>query len=92
MTTKLTLTAIKADIGGYVGHTAVHPEVAQTCRRRLEAARGKGLLLDFEVGAVGDDQHFLRCLSIQLRSRQFLVGRTPDVAADAQHGLEGRPA
>lgn len=59
MTTKLTLTAIKADIGGYVGHTAVHPEVAQTCRRRLEAARGKGLLLDFEVGAVGDDQHFL---------------------------------
>ncbi|HET6203032.1 MAG TPA: fructose-1,6-bisphosphate aldolase/phosphatase [Planctomycetota bacterium] len=59
MSTKLTLTAIKADVGGFVGHTAVHPEVAESCRRRLEEAREKGRILDFEVGEVGDDQHLL---------------------------------
>lgn len=59
MVAKITLSAIKADVGGYVGHTTVHPELLATCRTALEEARQKGLLLDFEVGSVGDDCHLL---------------------------------
>lgn len=59
MAGKITLSAIKADVGGYVGHTTVHPELLESCRKSLDDARGRGVLIDFEVGAVGDDVHLL---------------------------------
>lgn len=59
MTRRITLSAIKADIGGYVGHTTVHPEVVERCRRMLQSAREDGAIVDFEIGHVGDDLHLL---------------------------------
>lgn len=59
MSEKITLSAIKADVGGFVGHTAVHPGVTAACHQRLLRAREDGVLVDFEVGSVGDDQHLL---------------------------------
>lgn len=59
MPDKITLSAIKADIGGYVGHTCVHPDVAKLCASMLDEAKRNGLIIDFEVGSVGDDQHLL---------------------------------
>jgi len=51
----ITLSVIKADVGGYVGHSSSHPDVIQKARESLERAKGKGLLVDYYVTACGDD-------------------------------------
>jgi len=51
----VTLSVIKADTGGYVGHTEVHPEMMEEARTRTRGAVDSGLLLDGHVGRVGDD-------------------------------------
>ncbi len=52
---KLTLSVIKADIGGYVGHSDTHPEVVQTVREVAQAEKEKGNLIDVDVLTCGDD-------------------------------------
>lgn len=52
---RLTLSVIKADIGGWVGHSCCHPEVINRARELLEAARREGQLMDFVVTNCGDD-------------------------------------
>lgn len=54
MSEKITLSVIKADIGGFVGHSSVHPELLQEAEKSL-AKKGEGLLEDFKVTSVGDD-------------------------------------
>ena len=39
----ITISAIKADVGGYVGHSAMHPEVLEKGREEVEKARQQGL-------------------------------------------------
>ncbi len=51
----ITLSAIKADIGGYVGHSAMHPDLVEVAQVELEGARKRGLLVDFHVSECGDD-------------------------------------
>lgn len=51
----LTLSTIKADIGGYVGHSAMHPDLMAEARRHLDKAKSDGLLIDFDVRSCGDD-------------------------------------
>ena len=52
----ITLSVIKADVGGYVGHSSTHPEVLEKAQQCLEGARGQeGLLMDFHVTNCGDD-------------------------------------
>ncbi len=52
---KITLSVIKADVGGYVGHCDVHPALLQKAEERLAAAKKEGMLIDFHRGKVGDD-------------------------------------
>lgn len=52
---KITLSVIKADTGGFVGHTDVHPEMLGVARERMGAAIASGLLLDAHVSRCGDD-------------------------------------
>jgi fructose 1,6-bisphosphate aldolase/phosphatase len=52
---KLTLSVIKADIGGYVGHSSSHPEVLDKGEKCLAAAKKSGLLIDYHVTRCGDD-------------------------------------
>ena len=52
---KITLTVTKADVGGFVGHAAVHEDVAEKARDTLSKASSKGLLIDFWTTSVGDD-------------------------------------
>lgn len=52
---KITLSVIKADIGGYVGHSGSHPDILNTAREILQKAKGKGLIFDFCVLNCGDD-------------------------------------
>jgi fructose 1,6-bisphosphate aldolase/phosphatase len=51
----VTLSIIKADTGGWVGHSAVHPDQLQEARHRVERAIAEGLLLDGHVSSCGDD-------------------------------------
>ena len=52
---KVTLSVIKADIGGYVGHSTSHPEVLAKAEECLRTAKKQGLLIDYHVTNCGDD-------------------------------------
>jgi fructose 1,6-bisphosphate aldolase/phosphatase len=52
---KLTLSVIKADVGGYVGHSSMHPALIEKGQECMERAKRDGLLIDFHVMRVGDD-------------------------------------
>jgi len=49
---KITLSVIKADVGGLVGHTSVHPQLLSRAEQVLSEST---LLKDFHVTSVGDD-------------------------------------
>ena len=50
----LTLSIIKADTGGFVGHSAVHPDMARVAGEAIDRVRGD-LLVDGQVAWCGDD-------------------------------------
>ncbi len=52
---KVTLSVIKADIGGYVGHSGIHPRLKEVADEELRKAKEDGLILDYVVMSVGDD-------------------------------------
>jgi fructose 1,6-bisphosphate aldolase/phosphatase len=52
--TVLTLSIIKADTGGWVGHTGMHPAMLDAARREVDRVRGE-LLVDGQVAYCGDD-------------------------------------
>ncbi|MDP6494441.1 MAG: fructose 1,6-bisphosphatase, partial [Dehalococcoidia bacterium] len=51
----ITISVIKADIGGYVGHSSSHPDVVATAEKSLQQAVKSGLLSDCLVTTCGDD-------------------------------------
>ncbi|MBI4300035.1 MAG: fructose 1,6-bisphosphatase [Chloroflexi bacterium] len=51
----ITFSVIKADIGGFVGHSAMHPDLVSCAQDCLDKARKEGLLVDFHVTYCGDD-------------------------------------
>ena len=51
----ITLSVIKADIGGYVGHSDSHPEVMAKADECLARSKQEGLLIDYHVTKCGDD-------------------------------------
>lgn len=55
MTNKITISLIKADVGGYPGHSSVHPALIETAESKLTQAKKSGALIDFSVLACGDD-------------------------------------
>lgn len=54
MSSKITLSVFKADVGGFVGHGSVHPDMLLKAQETLEE-EGKDILIDFHVTHVGDD-------------------------------------
>ncbi len=68
---KITLSVIKADIGGYVGHSESHPDVlAQACEY-LERARADGLLTDFHVTKCGDDAQLIMTHALGVNNKKI---------------------
>ncbi len=55
MEKKITLSIIKADVGGYVGHSGMHGELIEEATNRMQVARKKEKILDFHVTSCGDD-------------------------------------
>lgn len=52
---KVTFSIIKADVGGWPGHSTVHPELIEVAKNKLQQAKESGLLIDFHVTHCGDD-------------------------------------
>ena len=52
---KLTLSVIKADVGGYVGHASSHPDILEKAIKGMATAKKTGLVIDYCVTRVGDD-------------------------------------
>lgn len=55
MAKKITLSVIKADIGGYVGHGDVHDKIREKAEECLAEGKKKGMVIDYCRGEVGDD-------------------------------------
>jgi fructose 1,6-bisphosphate aldolase/phosphatase len=55
MAQKITLSVIKADIGGFVGHSNIHPALLEEATKRMETVRQHGSVVDFHVTHCGDD-------------------------------------
>jgi fructose 1,6-bisphosphate aldolase/phosphatase len=53
----ITVSVIKADIGGYVGHSNVHNDVMDAARTHLE--QHGDMLEDFHITHAGDDMHLI---------------------------------
>jgi len=56
---KTTFSLIKADIGGWPGHSSVHPSLITLAAEGLKEATQKGLIKDFHVAHCGDDLELL---------------------------------
>lgn len=56
---KTTFSIIKADVGGFPGHSKVHPRLMETAEEHLAEAMDAGLLTDFCVAHCGDDLELL---------------------------------
>ncbi|MDD3564566.1 MAG: fructose-1,6-bisphosphate aldolase/phosphatase [Methanothrix sp.] len=52
---KITISLIKADVGGWPGHATVHPALKETASSVLAREKAKGEIIDFKVMSVGDD-------------------------------------
>lgn len=51
----ITLSVIKADVGGLVGHSSIHQDLIDEAKTRLDDARKQDLIIDSHVTACGDD-------------------------------------
>ncbi|MBN1370289.1 MAG: fructose 1,6-bisphosphatase [Dehalococcoidaceae bacterium] len=56
---KVTLSVIKADIGGWVGHSDSHPEVLAKAEEMMARAKKEGTLIDYHVTKCGDDAQLI---------------------------------
>lgn len=55
MAEKVTLSVIKADVGGYVGHSSIHADLLKTAEDKLSNAQDKRMIIDYHVTRCGDD-------------------------------------
>lgn len=52
---KITISVIKADVGGYVGHSSMHHSLLDRAKEMLALEKEKEFLIDFHVTRCGDD-------------------------------------
>ncbi|MEW5936814.1 MAG: fructose-1,6-bisphosphate aldolase/phosphatase [Candidatus Thermoplasmatota archaeon] len=52
---KTTVSVIKADVGGWAGHSTVHPALLDAAKKGLEKGVKAGIINSFYVSHVGDD-------------------------------------
>jgi fructose 1,6-bisphosphate aldolase/phosphatase len=56
---KITVSLIKADVGGFPGHSTVHPDLKERANKELKQAKQNGLLVDYHILNAGDDLELL---------------------------------
>jgi fructose 1,6-bisphosphate aldolase/phosphatase len=67
---KITVSAIKADIGGIGGHTRPSDEIIQTVKDYI-LKNGKGFLIDKYIGYTGDDIHIIMSHTLGTDNREI---------------------
>lgn len=55
----VTISLIKADVGGYPGHSGMHQDLINVAEKKLNEAKKNKVLIDFRVLACGDDLQLL---------------------------------
>ncbi|HJX37058.1 MAG TPA: fructose-1,6-bisphosphate aldolase/phosphatase [Anaerolineae bacterium] len=90
MTDKVTLSVIKADVGGYVGHSSMHDDLIKEAEDRLELAKDDGTLIDFHVSRVGDDLELIMTHQMGVDSSKIhqLAWNTLEAAAEVAKSLK----
>ncbi|MCK4732243.1 MAG: fructose 1,6-bisphosphatase [Methanophagales archaeon] len=71
---KVTISLIKADVGGFPGHSTVHPELKARAKVEMEKAKKEGMLVDYHILHAGDDL-------------QLLMSHQKGVDSEEIHGL-----
>ncbi len=56
---KITISLIKADVGGWPGHATVHPALKSVADSMLAQEKASGRVIDYKVMSVGDDLELL---------------------------------
>ncbi|MCD6491555.1 MAG: fructose 1,6-bisphosphatase [Candidatus Korarchaeota archaeon] len=56
---KITVSLIKADVGGWPGHVRVHPRLIEAAKKKLSEAKNNGIIIDYHVFNAGDDLQLL---------------------------------
>jgi fructose 1,6-bisphosphate aldolase/phosphatase len=74
---KITVSLIKADVGGFPGHSSVHPDLMERAKKEMKQAKKDGLLVDYHVLNAGDDL-------------QLLMSHRKGVDSEEIHGLAWR--
>ncbi len=70
----VTISLIKADVGGFPGHATVHPNLIEVARGVLQGAKEGGKIIDFHVLGAGDDL-------------QLLMGHDKGTDSEVVHGV-----
>ena len=77
---KITISAIKADVGGYVGHGDVHPDMLAEAESRVQEGISSGLLVDgkeHRVEGPGEYPDIYRVFADLIDERRSLVDVAP---------------
>ena len=67
---KITVSAIKADIGGIGGHTRPSDKLVQTVKDFVPKT-GKGILIDSYIGYTGDDIHIVMTHTLGIDNKEI---------------------
>ncbi|MDO8578095.1 MAG: fructose-1,6-bisphosphate aldolase/phosphatase [Dehalococcoidales bacterium] len=67
----VTLSVIKADIGGYVGHSESHPDVIAEGQECMLKAKKNGPLIDYHVTKCGDDLELIMTHSLGIDNKKI---------------------
>ncbi len=90
MTAEITFSVIKADVGGYVGHSAMHPALIERAGATLEQAKSAGQLIDYHVTYCGDDLQLIMTHTRGVDDEEIhaLAWRALEAAAQAAKELK----
>jgi fructose 1,6-bisphosphate aldolase/phosphatase len=66
---RITLSAIKADIGGIGGHTRPSDELVETVKNFI--SNRSDLLIDYYIGFTGDDIHIIMTHTLGIDNKQI---------------------
>ncbi len=90
MSQEITLSVIKADVGGWVGHSAMHPELERAAREVLSEGKQRGILVDYHVTHCGDDLELImtHTRGVEHRDVHELAWRAFERATEAARDLK----
>ncbi len=87
---KVTFSIIKADVGGWPGHSLVHPKLIETAEKELAKAVKDKVIKSFHVTHVGDDLELIMTHTKGVDSKEIhkLAWRTFEKATDVAKELK----